>query len=127
MESRDEMATGERILTVALRTNYDIRRQEEAEKKWECLLYLHDTKPIDPECPPTKAELEAAGLLPAQQQDRQKTPEEEEKEAPGRLFDKLFKLDVDYLKSLDPKDWKNQDHYAVLGLKDMRYVAGLEQ
>ncbi|XP_065089223.1 dnaJ homolog subfamily C member 2 [Ochlerotatus camptorhynchus] len=116
------MATGERILTVALRTNYDIHRQEEAEEKWECLLYLHDTKPIDPECPPTKAELEAAGLLPAQQ-DRQKTPEEQGKEKPGRLFDKLFKLDVDYLKSLDPKDWKNQDHYAVLGLKDMRFEA----
>lgn len=116
------MATEERILTVALRTNYDIRRQEEAEEKWECLLYLNDTKPIDPECPPTKAELEAAGLLPVQQE-RQKTPEEEEKEDPGRLFDKLFKLDVDYLKSLDPKDWKNQDHYAVLGLKDMRFEA----
>lgn len=116
------MATGERILTVALRSNYDIRRQVEAAEKWECLLYLHDTKPIDPECPPTKAELEAAGLLPSQQ-DRQKTPEEEEKEDSGKLFDKLFKLDVDYLKSLDPKDWKNQDHYAVLGLKDMRFEA----
>ncbi|XP_021696773.1 dnaJ homolog subfamily C member 2 [Aedes aegypti] len=118
------MATGERILTVALRTNYDIRRQEAvADKKWECLLYLHDTKPIDPECPPTKAELEAAGLLPTQQ-DRQKSPSEEEsKQDPEVLFDKLFELDIDYLKSLDPKDWKNQDHYAVLGLKKMRFEA----
>lgn len=114
------MATGERILTVALRNNYDIRRQEAADEKWECLLYLHDTKPIDPECPPTKAELEAAGLLPTQQ-DRQKSPEEETKQQdPEVLFDKLFELDIDYLKSLDPKDWKNQDHYAVLGLKKMR-------
>lgn len=119
------MATGERILTVALRTNYDIRRLEEAaDGKWECLLYLQDTKPIDPECPPTKAELEAAGQLPAAaKQDRQKTPEEDPKPAPGALFDKLFELDVDYLKSLDPKDWKNQDHYAVLGLKKMRFEA----
>jgi DnaJ homolog subfamily C member 2 len=31
-----------------------------------------------------------------------------------------FKVDVDYLKSLDPKDWKDQDHYAVLGLKSLR-------
>lgn len=117
------MATGERILTVALRTNYDIRRQEVADEKWECLLYLHDTKPIDPECPPTKAELEAAGLLPTQQ-DRQKSPEEETKQQdPEVLFDKLFELDIDYLKSLDPKDWKNQDHYAVLGLKKMRFEA----
>lgn len=117
------MATGERILTVALRTNYDIHRLEvAADKKWDCLLYLQDTKPIDPVCPPTKAELEAAGQLPAQQ-DRQKSPEEDPKPVPGALFDKLFELDVDYLKSLDPKDWKNQDHYAVLGLKKMRFEA----
>jgi DnaJ homolog subfamily C member 2 len=31
-----------------------------------------------------------------------------------------FHVDVDYLKSLDPKDWKEQDHYAVLGLKSLR-------
>lgn len=116
------MATEERILTVALRTNYDIRRLEAANEKWECLLYLHESKPIDPECPPTKAELEAAGKLPSQET-RQKSPEEESKQDPGKLFDKLFKLDIDYLKSLDPKDWKNQDHYAVLGLKKMRFEA----
>ncbi|KAG8181899.1 hypothetical protein JTE90_026058 [Oedothorax gibbosus] len=28
-----------------------------------------------------------------------------------------------YLKKLDPKDWKNQDHYAVLGLKKKRILA----
>lgn len=28
-----------------------------------------------------------------------------------------------YLKKLDPKDWKNQDHYAVLGLKKIRILA----
>lgn len=31
-----------------------------------------------------------------------------------------FHVDVTYLRSLDPKDWKNQDHYAVLGLKHLR-------
>lgn len=31
-----------------------------------------------------------------------------------------FDLDVEYLKSLDPKSWKDQDHYAVLGLKEGR-------
>ncbi|GFS89032.1 dnaJ homolog subfamily C member 2 [Nephila pilipes] len=29
----------------------------------------------------------------------------------------------DYLRNLDPKDWKNQDHYAVLGLKKKRFLA----
>lgn len=29
-------------------------------------------------------------------------------------------IDVDYLRSLDPKEWKDQDHYAVLGLKARR-------
>uniref|UniRef100_T1JNI0 DnaJ homolog subfamily C member 2 n=1 Tax=Strigamia maritima TaxID=126957 RepID=T1JNI0_STRMM len=31
--------------------------------------------------------------------------------------------DIDYLRSLDPKDWKNQDHYAVLGLRFLRNKA----
>lgn len=31
-----------------------------------------------------------------------------------------FEVDMDYLKSLDPKHWKDQDHYAVLGLKHLR-------
>lgn len=30
-------------------------------------------------------------------------------------------IDVDYLRSLDPKEWKDQDHYHVLGLKKYRY------
>lgn len=34
-----------------------------------------------------------------------------------------FDDDVEYLRSLDPKDWKNQDHYAVLGMKNLRYKA----
>jgi len=31
-----------------------------------------------------------------------------------------FELDVEYLTSLDPKLWKDQDHYAVLGLQKAR-------
>ena len=31
-----------------------------------------------------------------------------------------FELDIEYLKSLDPKHWKDQDHYAVLGLQKAR-------
>lgn len=35
----------------------------------------------------------------------------------------IFDDDVEYLRSLDPKQWKNQDHYAVLGMKHLRYKA----
>lgn len=35
----------------------------------------------------------------------------------------IFDDDVGYLRSLDPKEWKKQDHYAVLGMKDLRYKA----
>lgn len=31
--------------------------------------------------------------------------------------------DLVYLRSLDPKEWKDQDHYAVLGLKKLRHRA----
>jgi DnaJ homolog subfamily C member 2 len=34
-----------------------------------------------------------------------------------------FDDDVEYLRSLDPKDWKSQDHYAVLGMKNLRSKA----
>ncbi|XP_037723275.1 dnaJ homolog subfamily C member 2 [Drosophila subpulchrella] len=32
-------------------------------------------------------------------------------------------VDISYLKSLDPKEWKDQDHYAILGLGKLRYEA----
>lgn len=31
--------------------------------------------------------------------------------------------DIHYLRSLNPADWKDQDHYAVLGLRKFRYKA----
>lgn len=34
-----------------------------------------------------------------------------------------FELDVEFLQNLDPKLWKDQDHYAVLGLQNARYYA----
>jgi hypothetical protein len=42
-----------------------------------------------------------------------------------RLEDELqpevkFELDVEYLKGLDPRLWKDQDHYRVLGLQNSR-------
>lgn len=35
----------------------------------------------------------------------------------------VFEDDILYLRSLDPKEWKEQDHYAVLGIKDLRHRA----
>uniref|UniRef100_A0A0A9X5L4 DnaJ subfamily C member 2 n=1 Tax=Lygus hesperus TaxID=30085 RepID=A0A0A9X5L4_LYGHE len=40
--------------------------------------------------------------------------------------DESFQIDDscdEYLKSLDPKEWKKQDHYAVLGIKNLRHAA----
>ncbi|XP_046427498.1 dnaJ homolog subfamily C member 2 isoform X2 [Neodiprion virginianus] len=34
-----------------------------------------------------------------------------------------FDDDLEYLRSLDPKEWKEQDHYAVLGMADLRHRA----
>uniref|UniRef100_A0A240PL09 Uncharacterized protein n=1 Tax=Anopheles epiroticus TaxID=199890 RepID=A0A240PL09_9DIPT len=110
------------VQTVALQTNYDLRRCT-AGAKWdetlEYLQYLHETKPIVPKCPPTKDELIACGALPADgAQDTAAAAVD-----PEALFEELFEVDIDYLKSLDPKDWKNQDHYHVLGLNKMRFTA----
>ncbi len=32
-----------------------------------------------------------------------------------------------YLETLDPKEWKDQDHYKVLGLEVLRYKATAHQ
>lgn len=31
-----------------------------------------------------------------------------------------FDFDIEYLRSLDPKEWKDQDHYRVLGITNLR-------
>ena len=42
-------------------------------------------------------------------------------DADDKAFDaNEFFVDVNYLRSLDPKEWKEQDHYAVLGLEKQR-------
>ena len=38
-----------------------------------------------------------------------------------------FEDDIVYLRSLDPKEWKNQDHYKVLGLTKLRFKASNDQ
>ncbi|KAL3286675.1 hypothetical protein HHI36_001172 [Cryptolaemus montrouzieri] len=35
----------------------------------------------------------------------------------------IYQDDVDFLRSLDPKEWKHQDHYKVLGIPTLRYNA----
>lgn len=52
-----------------------------------------------------------------------KTKRKYERMSKSDSYDKLcdeLPVDINYLKSLDPKEWKNQDHYAVLGLEKLR-------
>lgn len=44
----------------------------------------------------------------------------ERSESEEKLLADEFEVDINYLKSLDPKEWKDQDHYAVLGLGKLR-------
>ncbi|XP_028810682.1 dnaJ homolog subfamily C member 2 [Denticeps clupeoides] len=53
--------------------------------------------------------------------------EEEEELSEESEDDELQLEEFPMLKTLDPKDWKNQDHYAVLGLAHMRYKATQKQ
>uniref|UniRef100_A0A3P8Z606 DnaJ homolog subfamily C member 2 n=1 Tax=Esox lucius TaxID=8010 RepID=A0A3P8Z606_ESOLU len=53
---------------------------------------------------------------------------EEEEELSEESEDEELQLEeFPLLRTLDPKDWKNQDHYAVLGLAHMRYKATQKQ
>ncbi|XP_076152331.1 dnaJ homolog subfamily C member 2 isoform X1 [Alosa pseudoharengus] len=53
---------------------------------------------------------------------------EEEEELSEESEDEELQLEeYPLLKTLDPKDWKNQDHYAVLGLAHLRYKATQKQ
>ncbi|TMS02866.1 DnaJ-like protein subfamily C member 2 [Larimichthys crocea] len=53
---------------------------------------------------------------------------EEEEESSEEEEDEEFQLEeYPMLRTLDPKDWKNQDHYAVLGLVHLRYKATQKQ
>ncbi|MGH0127860.1 UNVERIFIED_CONTAM: hypothetical protein FKN15_032529 [Acipenser sinensis] len=53
---------------------------------------------------------------------------EEEKELSEESEDEDLQLEeYPMLQTLDPKDWKNQDHYAVFGLGHLRYKATQKQ
>ena len=88
------MDDNQSVTTVALRTQYDVKRVECVGVQF--LKYLAETHPFD-----------GGHLSHSSSSDKISD-------------DDKFEVDVDYLRSLDPKDWKNQDHYAVLGLKDLR-------
>jgi len=47
----------------------------------------------------------------------------ESDEETEHLTEDQIKLDIKYIKSLDVKGWKDQDHYRVLGIPDMRIKA----
>ncbi|XP_051976823.1 dnaJ homolog subfamily C member 2-like [Xyrauchen texanus] len=53
--------------------------------------------------------------------------EEEEELSEEEEGEELQLEEYPMLKTLDPKDWKNQDHYAVLGLAHVRYKATQKQ
>ncbi|XP_056266788.1 dnaJ homolog subfamily C member 2 [Pseudoliparis swirei] len=53
---------------------------------------------------------------------------EEEQVSSEESEDEEFQLEeYSMLRTLDPKDWKNQDHYAVLGVPHLRYKATQKQ
>uniref|UniRef100_A0A3Q3AIN2 Uncharacterized protein n=1 Tax=Kryptolebias marmoratus TaxID=37003 RepID=A0A3Q3AIN2_KRYMA len=53
--------------------------------------------------------------------------EEEEESSEDEEDEELQLEEHPMLRTLDPKDWKNQDHYAVLGLPHLRYRATQRQ
>ncbi|CAG9766260.1 unnamed protein product [Ceutorhynchus assimilis] len=50
-------------------------------------------------------------------------PEPAEREVELKPEDVVYTDDVEYLRSLDPKEWKSQDHYKVLGIESLRFKA----
>nr|BAH72571.1 ACYPI002653 [Acyrthosiphon pisum] len=56
-------------------------------------------------------------------QDKCLTNGEEVEDTNESFIDEETESDTIYLKTLDPKEWKDQDHYQVLGLSKLRYKA----
>ncbi|CAH0550976.1 unnamed protein product [Brassicogethes aeneus] len=50
-------------------------------------------------------------------------PKVENEEEQLKPEDVKYEDDVEYLRSLDPKEWKSQDHYKVLGIQKLRFKA----
>lgn len=55
--------------------------------------------------------------------EKESSPESENEQKPEEV---VYVDDVDYLRSLDPKEWKTQDHYKVLGIESLRIKASDE-
>lgn len=54
---------------------------------------------------------------------KETSKEPKEEESPENIS---YEDDVEYLRSLDPKEWKSQDHYKVLGIPNLRFKASEE-
>ena len=50
----------------------------------------------------------------------------EQDEGAEQLTEDQVKIDLKYLRSLDSQDWKNQDHYRVLGIPHLRVNASIK-
>lgn len=78
--------------------------------------------------PPTFTRVECVGprfveYLKATGRYDHTTSDDSEQDSEIESTETIFEDDIIYLRSLDPKEWKDQDHYAVLGLKSLRYKA----
>lgn len=62
-------------------------------------------------------------ILEGKTSEKPKSCIEETQEEEEDFSNYKFEDDIVYLRSLDPKEWKEQDHYAVLGIKDLRIRA----
>ena len=70
--------------------------------------------------PTTLKKIERVGLAYFNAKNTSTNSEIERSDSADKLTGEEFQVDINYLKSLDPKEWKNQDHYAVLGLATLR-------
>lgn len=101
-------------LDVVLYTELKYKRVQILNTSSSVLVYLGVDQPENlPRVLPYNEKEEKEPLI---QQNESVNLDDEKVEVP-------FELDESYLKSLDPKLWKSQDHYAVLGLQSSRYYA----
>lgn len=86
-------------------------------KRIDCygLSFLTFTGEINPENYPRVLEVET------KDEDAEAGPQISKDEYFNEVIEVKFELDLEFLTNLDPKTWKDQDHYAVLGLQNARY------
>ncbi|XP_061402353.1 dnaJ homolog subfamily C member 2 [Musca vetustissima] len=70
-----------------------------------------------------RRKVEKVGAAYLNSKKRQQNDHIERSASEEKLLNDEFEVDINYLKSLDPKEWKNQDHYKVLGLEKLRFNA----